>query len=779
MRKSLFLLVAMLLSLTAFAQREGDKITINLKGKNPVEYSLSGKNNVMSSLKYTEDKMEVYLKGLEDFGAWETFNINDIQSVAFSVYKEGDYSDVKLADQYATDATKRLFKYLKTCYGKKTISAIMAEVNWNHNEADKVYASTGKYPAFNCYDFIHICIPDNNGWINYNNITPVTEWSSAGGLVQLMWHFNVPTSEGSVIPASGGNCTCSPDKTTFKASNALVSGTWENKYFYEQMDKVVAVLSKLQEAGVAAVWRPFHEAAGNATHKSGAAWCKSWFWWGYDGPETYKKLWKTMFDYFQQKGVHNLIWTWTTQNYNGDASQYNNDADWYPGDEYVDIVGRDLYGSTAAQNKQEYDEISARYTNKIITLAECGHSDAGNFAKISDVIKAGAKWSYFMPWYGSNMPAADWWKDALSCPDVITRDQVNLDITYIEEKAIDAVANMGLGFNMGNTLDAWASGIQNNLSNVKIYETCWGQPQITEDQIKFLKAGGFNSVRLPVTWFQHMDAEGNVDKVWMDRVQECVDYIINNDMYCILNVHHDTGDGDVKYQWIKADTDNYNKNKDRFAKLWEQIAIRFSDYDSKLVFEGYNEMLDGNTWNEPKTSAGYTAINNYAQTFVNTVRATGGNNATRNLIVTTYSAAHSQKTLSSLTLPKDNVENHLIVEVHSYDPWDWFSRYGTWNSTCSNELKNMFNLLNTNFVSKGIPCIIGEYGTHGNSQVSGSSSDAQKKAAADHAADMVKQAKAYGISTFYWMSIFDASDRTNLKWTLPTVVEAMKKAYIE
>lgn len=342
-----------------------------------------------------------------------------------AVPQPDDYDN--LCDASATTEAKKLYDYLRNCYGKKTLSAVVAEVNWNHKEADKIFAATGKYPAFNCYDFIHSYVPANN-WINYNDITPVTEWVDAGGLVQLMWHFNVPRSETTVVKSDGSGVTCTPSETTFKASNALKEGTWENKWFYSEMEKVADVILKLQQKNIAALWRPFHEGAGNATLKSGASWGKAWFWWGYDGAETYRKLWLAMYDYFQQKGIHNLIWVWTTQNCNGNPQQYAVDSDWYPGDKYVDIIGRDLYGYNASQNATEYKEISARYPKKMVTLAECGNESNNNvaFSEVSAFWQSGAKWLYFMPWYGTSMPSATWWKNAFSSDDVITRDKVKL-----------------------------------------------------------------------------------------------------------------------------------------------------------------------------------------------------------------------------------------------------------------------------------------------------------------------------------------------------------------
>ena len=326
----------------------------------------------------------------------------------------------------ATEPVKKLYGYLRSLYGRKILSGVIADVNWNHKEADKIQAATGKYPAINCYDFIHVYVPKNN-WIDYTNLTPVTEWASAGGIVSLMWHFNVPKSESTIPGADGSGVTCTPSETTFKASNVFKANSWENKWFYSQMDKVVDVVLKLQEQGIAAIWRPFHEGAGNACAKQQAGWTKAWFWWGYDGAATYKKLWIAMFDYFASKGVKNLIWVWTTQNYNGNSTQYDQDTAWYPGDAYVDVVGRDLYGSSANQNAQEFAEIQRAYPTRMVVLAECGvNVSDGNraFSPVPDLWSAGAKWGWFMPWYGGSMPDNAWWQQALNQEYVITRDQV-------------------------------------------------------------------------------------------------------------------------------------------------------------------------------------------------------------------------------------------------------------------------------------------------------------------------------------------------------------------
>ena len=313
-----------------------------------------------------------------------------------------------------------LYNYLLGNYGKKTISSIMANVNWNNDEAEKVYKAVGKYPAMNCYDFIHILYSGAN-WINYSDITPVKSWHDAGGIVSLMWHFNVPKSQ----TDGTSEVTCTPSETTFRATNALTEGTWENTWFKDQMEKVADVILKLQDAGIAAIWRPFHEAAGNyyALKWTGSA----WFWWGYDGPEVYKNLWNAMWDYFKERGIRNLIWVWTAQDYNGDPSSYDSDAPFYPGDDRVDVVARDIYGKDADVNLNDFVSAQNGYPHKMIALGECGKDGSTDYGLISDIWEAGATWSWFMVWYGANMEGADWWKDALENENVITRDQVSIE----------------------------------------------------------------------------------------------------------------------------------------------------------------------------------------------------------------------------------------------------------------------------------------------------------------------------------------------------------------
>ncbi len=260
------------------------------------------------------------------------------------------------------------------------------------------------------------------------------------------------------------------------------------------------------------------------------------------------------------------------------------------------------------------------------------------------------------------------------------------------ESATDAVKNMRVGWNLGNTLES-NSGDINNMwieawsdRSTSAYETAWGQPVTTLELITMFKDAGFNAIRVPVTWYPHMEANITTTKwdpvanpigtqiqaTWMARVKEVVDYVISQGMYCILNIHHDTGGANTA--WLTASSESYNSQKERFEAVWTQIANEFKDYDQHLLFEGYNEMLDAyGSWcfasfgcsgqyNASVASEAYSSINSYAQSFVNAVRATGGNNAQRNLIVSTYAACSGEGNWNThLSDPLTNMKLPVIL----------------------------------------------------------------------------------------------------------------------
>lgn len=282
------------------------------------------------------------------------------------------------------------------------------------------------------------------------------------------------------------------------------------------------------------------------------------------------------------------------------------------------------------------------------------------------------------------------------------------------EKAADAAINMKLGWNLGNSFDATGDWIVKYTSGTnKDFETAWGNPVTLDTLMHKIKELGFQSVRIPVTWRYHFDEDGNIDKEWMSRVREVVDQAMEEELYCIINIHHDTGsDG-----WLRASTTNFEKNKKIYARLWEQIATEFQDYPEILLFEGFNEMLsEANEWNNP-TADNVKAINSYNQLFVETVRATGGNNAFRNLVCCMYAAANSDKSLAGFAVPSDTAKDHLIAEVHFYVPYEFITEEGiTWTTPISvydsyveQSVDQCFDRIEKYYEKWKVPVIVGEF----------------------------------------------------------------------
>ena len=316
-----------------------------------------------------------------------------------------------------TENAQKLFDVLTSLYGNKIISGTTAVVDWNTKEAEQVYQWTNKYPAINTYDFINIHASKDvnpDGWLDYSDISGVKKWASEGGVVSAMWHWQVKDN-------AGTGYTCTPGTgdaaTSFDASKVYVDGTAENTLAKQQLSQICGYLKKMQDAGIPVVWRPFHEAAGNTYDYDGG---KAWFWWGAKGADVYKQLWQWMYNYMvNEQGLHNLIWIWTSQ---------TKDGSWYPGNDFVDIIGRDIYGGEAAQQKSDFDHLTAGYSNMMVTLSECGNTGNASQSDISAVWEAGAKWSWFSTWYdtaGSQLHnTQNWWTNAFSQDYVVTRDQM-------------------------------------------------------------------------------------------------------------------------------------------------------------------------------------------------------------------------------------------------------------------------------------------------------------------------------------------------------------------
>lgn len=282
----------------------------------------------------------------------------------------------------------------------------------------------------------------------------------------------------------------------------------------------------------------------------------------------------------------------------------------------------------------------------------------------------------------------------------------------------ELIEDMGLGINLGNTMEATGSWISEG--SVTAYETCWGSPVITEEMIKGYKDAGFGVVRVPANWSNMMAEDYTLNTDYVARIHQIVDWILANDMYVILNTHHE--------KWLGDMPTNEDEVLLKFKCIWEQIAESFKDYDDRLMFEGLNEEAGyDSVWNQYGSSTegkdiAYGYVNTLNQTFVDTVRASGGNNAGRHLLVAGY-YTDAVRTCDEMFVVPNDPANRIAVSVHYYTPStltileadaDWGKAKTDWGSESDlAELEKMMDMLTETFVSKGVPVIVGEYGCFG------------------------------------------------------------------
>ena len=326
------------------------------------------------------------------------------------------------------------------------------------------------------------------------------------------------------------------------------------------------------------------------------------------------------------------------------------------------------------------------------------------------------------------------------------------------------IANqMKAGWNMGNTLEAIGG------------ETAWGGAKTTQALIDSVKKAGFNTVRIPVAWFSHSDTiTSMIDEAWMTRVKEVVDYCINDDLYIIINMHWDLG-------WLENRVNKANENivNDRLYVYWSQIADYFRDYDEHLLFAGANEP-------NVENAEGMNILMSFHQTFIDAVRETGGNNSSRCLIIQGPSTDIDKTNRLMKTMPNDEIENRLMVEIHYYTPYQfclmsgdasWGKMFYYWgknfhsstdvtrNSTWGEEveLDRLFGLMKTKFVDKGIPVILGEFGAYKRKLSPPSDQDLHNKSVEYFNKYVVKSALSKGLIPYYWdtnMGLFNRSKGT-------------------
>ena len=375
-----------------------------------------------------------------------------------------------LCNPNATPAAKQVYQILRDQYGQKTISGTVARVDWNIDEAEYVHAWTGQYPALNVFDFINIHASKDvnpNGWLNYSDMSVVTNWWNNGGIVGCMWHWQVRANNGVNYTCSPGN---EPGETDFDASCINNPQSDDYRQLLHDIDQVAGYLKTMQEKGIAVIWRPLHEAAGNTFNYVGG---KAWFWWGAKGGEACKALWRFMYDRMvNYHGLNNLIWVWTAQ---------GGDRDWYPGDDVVDIVSLDSYHIQSYAITQQYLQLQRDYPNKIIALSECGNSEDQAMDYFSQLWSQGSRWSWFMTWYdyhytwGSDLhrfAGKQWWQDAVNSGKVIMRSEM-------QQLRLSTEVNPPDNPNSTHTLDladlnnGWGTSYDTNTHTIT-FHNAWG-----------------------------------------------------------------------------------------------------------------------------------------------------------------------------------------------------------------------------------------------------------------------------------------------------------------
>ncbi|MCL2662569.1 MAG: glycoside hydrolase family 5 protein [Oscillospiraceae bacterium] len=358
--------------------------------------------------------------------------------------------------------------------------------------------------------------------------------------------------------------------------------------------------------------------------------------------------------------------------------------------------------------------------------------------------------------------------------------------------AAELVADIRVGWSLGNTLDAHngpggfanlGGGVYANTTVTEL-ETGWGRPVTLPAHFAVLKDAGFNAIRIPVTWFKVIDEEHNIREDWMARVKEVVDYAVELDMYVVVNTHHD----DILFQLVDDEIEN---SKIAHARIWEQIAEAFKDYNEKLLFEGLNEPRTIGSPDEWRggTPEEHRNLNTLNQVFVDTVRSTGGNNAKRILLVPTYAASANETAQRAFALPEDSAIDKLIVSLHYYEPWNFALRTGAgsvseWSADNLDDtapIMRAFDLAHELFVSRGIPVIMGEMGAINRDNL---------EARVAWAEFYTAYATSKGIPCFWWDNgsywvlrrrdwgweqTFGLLDRVNIEIAHPEIVEALMR----
>ncbi|MBQ8789884.1 MAG: glycoside hydrolase family 5 protein [Ruminiclostridium sp.] len=339
--------------------------------------------------------------------------------------------------------------------------------------------------------------------------------------------------------------------------------------------------------------------------------------------------------------------------------------------------------------------------------------------------------------------------------------------------SIELIKEMKIGWCLGNTFDGGGKG--NKGASPRTLETAWGNPETTKEMIDEVVKGGFNIIRIPVTWDWSTGAapDYKISDAWLNRVQEVVDYAVDNDVFVILNLHHET--------WHYPTEDNYEAASDRLKKIWTQIGNRFAGYNEKLIFEGMNEprvIGSAEEWNGG-TPGTREIVNKLNFDFVETIRGLGGNNKLRHLMIPGYAASSSTVALRDIKLPEN--DDKIIVSVHAYSPYNFALNTGSgstekWVAKAHRaDIDRIANDIKTLFIDKGVAALIGEFGAVNRSN---------ELYRADWIKYYVAKMKEIGVSCVLWDNgafngggeNFGFFDRRTLTFRFPKMLEAAMEA---
>lgn len=349
-----------------------------------------------------------------------------------------------------------------------------------------------------------------------------------------------------------------------------------------------------------------------------------------------------------------------------------------------------------------------------------------------------------------------------------------------DNDALRFVRDMKAGWDLGNTFDAyddqgWFTGPEPTM------ETAWHKDKTSRELITTIKKAGFNTIRIPVSWHNHVDENDVIDPVWMERVKEVAGWAVEEGMYVIINVHHDNNPA-----FFYPDSEHFERSSAYLTAIWQQMAEAFAEFDDHVILESMNEprlVGTGYEWNfnasSPECQDAAECINKLNQLFVDIIRATGGNNATRYLMIPGYCGSPAGVLTSYFRIPEDTADNRIILEVHAYTPYDFALNQGGYTSfdlTESSKLSEIglfMNNLYKTYVAQGIPVVIDEYGAM---EKNGNLQDR-----VNFTAYYVCSASARGMTCCLWdNNVFSGNgerfgiiNRRTCEWVCPEIVEAI------